>query len=132
VSLEDGPYLKISKIGKSIDPGSEQPCVFDVFFAKKFNWYPMKWERRLLTGDLVTSYSVEELGFVRLKSGDNIPYPKISVIKNYQGNKLRDTERVEVKQIGFDSVSDDDVAFDPTTANVIHDVDDGEGIKVPK
>jgi hypothetical protein len=132
VNSENESYLKISGIGKSIDPNSEQPSVFDVYFAKKFNWYPMKWDRRLLNGDLITSYSVEELDFVRLAGGENIPYPRVSVVKNYVDKRLRDTERIEVKQISFGSVSDDALSIDPASANVIYDQDKGVRINVPK
>ena len=132
VTVENQKYLKVTKIGKNVDPVSDQPCVFDVFFAKRFNWYPMKWERRLTTGKIVTSYSVEELGFIESATGEDIPYPKVSVLNHYQDSKLRDTERIEVKQIRFDSVSDGDLSIDPASASLIRDIDRGINIKVPK
>jgi hypothetical protein len=132
VTLDDQTYLKIASIGKNIDPVSDKACVFNVFFSKRFNWYPMKWERRLLTGEIVTSYSVEELGSIKMENGGSIPYPQISVLKHYRDNALRDTERLEVQQISFGSVSDDDIAIDPASANFIRYLDTGVKIKVPK
>ena len=115
-----------------VDPVSGQACVFDVYFAKSSHWYPMKWERRLVTGNIVTSYAVEELGFIKMENGENIPYPKISVLKHYQDGKLRDTERLEVQQISFDTVRDADVSIDPASVRLIRDLDSGAKIQVAK
>ena len=126
VSLENQSYLKVAGIGKNIDPASDAECLFDVYFAKAPDWYPMKWERRLLAGGIACSYSVEEIGFVQLESGERIPYPRKAILKQYHDGKLRDTERIEVKQIGFDSVGDDDLTIDASSAKYLRDLD-GDG-----
>jgi len=132
VTLENQSYLKVTGIGKNIDPASDGECLFDVYFAKGSNWYPTKWERRLLSGVVVASYSVDEIGLVQLESGESIPYPKRAIQKHYTDGKLRDTERIEVKQISFDSVSDEDLAIDATPAKYIRDLDNGGKLKAVK
>ena len=119
-------------IGKNVDPGSDRECLFDVYFAKGSNWYPTKWERRLLSGVMVASYSVEEIGFVQLESGESIPYPKRAILKHYTDGKLRDTERIEIKQISFDSVNDDDLSIDATSAKYVRDLDNGGKLRTVK
>jgi hypothetical protein len=128
---DNEPALKVTRLGKHPDPVADQPCFYDIYFTKKLRWYPMKWERRLATdsADLVTSYAVEELGFLKTESGDEIPYPKISVVKNYKDGKLRDTERCEVTQIGFDTANDIDLAIDPNSAKYFRDQDVGGLLK---
>ncbi len=123
VAMDNEPCLKLTNIGVNIDPVSELPCTFDVYFAKSLNWYPKRWERRLSTGVMVTSYSVEEVGFIKTMDGTDIPYPKVSILNHYREDKLRDTERLEVKQINFDTVTDEDLTIDPATANHILDLD---------
>lgn len=132
VSLENQSYVKVAGIGKNIDPSSDAECLFDVYFAKAHDWYPMKWERRLLAGGIASSYSVEEISFIQLESGERIPYPKRAVLKQYHDGKLRDTERIEVKQIGFDSVSDDDLTMDASAAKYVRDLDAGGKLRPVK
>ncbi len=134
MEVEGQQCLKVSGIGKHIeDPIASRECVFDVYFAKKADWYPMRWERRsVATGELVTSYAVEELGFIEAEGGERIPYPRKSAVKKYKENKLRDTSRLEVLQIGFDSVSDEDLTIDPSSVSYIRDVDKGTRIKISR
>ena len=132
VTLENQSYLKVTGIGKNIDPASDGECLFDVYFAKGSNWYPTKWEGRSLSGVVVASFSVDEIGLVQLESGESIPYPKRAIQKHYTDGKLRDTERIEVKQISFDSVSDEDLAIDATPAKYIRDLDNGGKLKAVK
>lgn len=126
VILENQAYLKVAGFGKNIDPASDKECLFEVYFGRASNWYPMKWERRSLTGVMVASYAVEEIGFVHLESGESIPYPKRAIHKHYIDGKLRDTERIEVKQISFDSVGDEDLIIDTTSAKFMRNLD-GDG-----
>lgn len=132
VEVEGRPYLKATNLGESVDSYTKETSVFDVYFDKATNGYPMKWERRSPTGVPVSSYTVEELGYIKLGSGETIPYPKIAVRKHFKDGKLRDTERIEMKEIGFNSVSDDIFSIDPASANSIVDGDKGVRIKVPK
>lgn len=126
VNLGGRSYLKVAGIGGNIDPSSDGECLFDVYFAQDRDWYPIKWERRLLTGNIAASYSVEELGFLKLDGGKSIPYPKKAILKHYKEGKLRDTERFEIMQISFDAVNDEDLSIDATPTKVIRDLD-GDG-----
>ena len=98
VVIDGQQYLKMTKIGANVDRISRQTCSFDVYFSERFAGYPMKWDRKLPTGGgkIVTSYSIEELGFIRLETGGSIPYPKASTVKHYEHGKLADTLRTDI------------------------------------
>jgi RNA polymerase sigma factor (sigma-70 family) len=132
VSLDNQPYLKASNIGFILpreDP--KGPCTFDVYFSKQFNGYPMKWDEKFKTSETNMTYTVQELGYIALKSGGNLPYPKKATIEHYWHGKLTDTDEVEIKDIRFGTVSDNDIFIDPASARTIRDLDKRTTVHVP-
>jgi hypothetical protein len=132
VELDHQTYLKISDIGINLDRIDRKPSSFDVYFLTSSPGFPMRWDKKLASGEIISSYSVVEMGYFQVKTGIRIPYPKTAIFTHYQGGKQVDKMRIEINEVNFNAVNDDDLAIDPATATRIRDLDHQVYIDIPK
>jgi hypothetical protein len=132
VTIGNDAYLKATHVGACVEKITKETCSFDVYFSKKFGGYPMRWERKSKTGEIISTYEVESLAFTKPTTGNAIPYPKTAVLKHFSNQKLTYTTRCQIKDISLREISDDDITLDPIGADTIRDIDNNVFIAVPK